>query len=89
MLISAQFSDIEKAMLSEERSFYNRVYSKIFDNLSEEEKCEAKVREMAFVEIRFPENGGLEITKSPSLSLSTLIAVIGKNENYPQQISKA
>ena len=89
MLISAQFSDIEKAMLSEEISFYNRVYSKIFDNLSEEEKCEAKVREMAFVEIRFPENGGLEITKSPSLSLSTLIAVIGKNENYLQQISKA
>ena len=80
MLISAQFSDIEKAMLSEEISFYNRVYSKIFDNLSEEEKCEAKVREMAFVEIRFPENGGLEITKSPSLSLSTLIAVIGENK---------
>ena len=51
MLISAQFSDIEKDMLSEEISFYNRVYSKIFDNLSEEEKCEAKVREMAFVEI--------------------------------------
>ena len=78
--LAAKFSQIEDEMQKEEGSFVNSVYTKIFSDMSKEDKCKTKVSQLAFVEIRFPESGGLEITRSPALSLSSLVATIGESK---------
>ena len=77
--LSDEFTDIERAALFEESTFYNRVFTKIFNGRDDERECKEKVKQMAFIEIRFAENGGLEITKSPSFTLSRLVAIVGKS----------
>ena len=70
-------SDLELIMLEEETTFFNSVFSKIFHKKGQEAPCLEKVRQMAFVEVKFPESSGILISKTPSLSLSGLIANLG------------
>ena len=81
IFLPAEFKPIENEMQIEESSFVNRVFTKLFSDISKEDRCEAKVKQMAFVEIRFPESGGLEITRSPAFSLSSLVATIGESKH--------
>ena len=72
-------SDLELAMLEEETTFYNSVFSKIFRKKAPKERCAEKVSQIAIVEVKFPESSGILISKTPSLSLSGLIANLGMN----------
>ena len=75
-------SEIEIGAIEEENQFFNEVYTKIFNRKSRREWCEEKVKQMAFVEVRFPQTEAIVITKSASFSFSGAMANIGKFDSW-------